>query len=149
MRHGEAGHASQDAMRALTDAGRQEVETAVQAVTERFKLGSSAHLISSPYERARQTAAIWHRELGLRGEVEVDENTTPEGNAIRFSRRMKEQSNTWILCSHFPFVPELASFLLTGRKDGIYMTIHTGCALLLEPTGELGAPGSYRLSAQI
>lgn len=143
-RHGEAGFAATDAERPLTENGRAHVRT----VAERFAAVNDPRglkIIASPLLRAQQTAEIWAEVLGGGITIHKDHGVVPEGNVISFTRRLAEQECPWLVASHFPFVPTMASFLLTGQKDRVRLSVPTGTIIALQPEGEPGRAGAYSL----
>ena len=78
MRHGEAGPATRDAERRLTDRGRDDVAQVLRA--SRPRLDTPEAVLCSPLARARQTAAIALRELGGHADLLVTPALMPESS---------------------------------------------------------------------
>ena len=138
--------AATDRERELTDRGRQHVRLVAERFVTRNELGA-LKVFASPLVRAQQTAEIWMDVLGMQSAFEVDPDISPEGNVVSFSRRLSEQQGAWLVVSHFPFVPFLASFLLTGQKERARIATPTGTIISLAPDAEPGRPGTYRLAS--
>jgi phosphohistidine phosphatase len=118
LRHGEAGKripaASKDTERALTAAGRQEIEKVGEAMG---KIGYKFDVVaSSPLKRARETAAIVSKAMGRKNPVEEWPELSPEGSRGAFYRRLgKLKAGSKVLCvGHEPYLT-LAIGEITGR----------------------------------
>ena len=144
VRHGEAGMAATDAERALTERGRAHVGMIAQRFAKRFEIGS-LKILASPLVRAQETAQIWNQTLGQNLPIEIEPMIVPEGNVVRFARLLESQDSALLVVSHFPFVPALASYLISGQKDRVSIAVPTGTVITLVPEGEPGHPGSYQL----
>ena len=143
-RHGEAGLAATDAARPLTDLGRAHV----WQVAERFAEMNPMHgvkIIASPLLRAQQTAEIWAEVIGQEMAIQTHPGVAPEGNIVAFARALASQDCPWLIASHYPFVPAMASFLLTGQKGRVRLSVPTGTIISLQPEGEPGRAGAYSL----
>jgi len=120
MRHGEAGLHVTDSERELTDRGRQEVASVAARLAE--SPWRPALIWSSPYIRARQTAAIVARVL----DCPVVEKTfiTPEDDPGRcLDALIGNTDSPLMLVSHMPLVGSLATLLVDGHRNGIpFMT---------------------------
>ncbi|WP_396623218.1 SixA phosphatase family protein [Marinobacter sp. W-8] len=136
MRHGEAGWHSLDQERELTDAGRRGVAAvAAQIASSPWR---PAQIWSSPYVRARQTAAIVAEVLNC--PVEEKAFITPDDDPGRcLDELLENQISPLMLVSHMPFVGSFSTLLVDGHRQGIpFMTsqavlldmpvVGTGCA---------------------
>lgn len=140
LRHGQAEpKACTDAERALTPAGRLEVE------------GAAAHLqgrpleaiLVSPYRRAQQTAEIVRQVLGFTGPVDTVPWLTPESDpsdAMLYLDRRSEQQ--LLLVTHQPFVGVFGGWLVSGHRDA---PLPMATASLAELDGECLAAGLMHL----
>ena len=129
IRHGAAEDpdAKPDSERALTDSGRKQVRTTARALA-RAGLSLDA-IVTSPLLRARQTAEIFAKELGLDpGLVAENDALAPGGNAVKLLKDIRAENVAFV--GHEPDLSELASVLLTGTED-LGMTFKKGgvCAL--------------------
>ena len=118
MRHGEAGKripvAARDTVRALTAAGRQDVEDVGEAMA---KLGYSFDVIAtSPLKRAKETASIVNEALKQKTRVEEWSELGPEGNRSDLYRRLTSvKPGSKVLCvGHEPYLT-LAMGEIAGR----------------------------------
>jgi len=118
LRHGEAGKrvpmAAKDTERALTAAGRQEVEQAAKGIAEldyKFDL-----VVTSPLKRAKDTALIVNKALGRKAPVEEWPELKPESGRNAFYQRLaKLGPSSVVLCvGHEPYLTT-AIGEITGR----------------------------------
>ncbi|MGO1461048.1 MAG: phosphohistidine phosphatase SixA [Marinobacter sp.] len=120
MRHGEAGWHSLDQERALTEAGRQQVaECATKIATSPWR---PEQIWSSPYVRARQTAAIVSEILNC--PVEEKAFITPEDDpGLCLDALLENEYSPLLLVSHMPLVGCLSTLLVDGHRHGLpFMT---------------------------
>jgi phosphohistidine phosphatase len=108
LRHGEAGTrfpiATRDAERALTAAGKEEIEEVGEAMAE---LGLKFDVVAtSPLRRAKDTALLVSKALKRKGGVEEWQELSPEGSRDAFYRRLgKLRSTSAVLCvGHEPYL---------------------------------------------
>ncbi|MBK1851963.1 phosphohistidine phosphatase SixA [Marinobacter sp. 1-4A] len=127
MRHGEAGWHSLDQERTLTETGRKQVANcAAQIAASPWR---PVQIWSSPYVRARQTAAIVSEILNC----PVEEKTfiTPEDDPGTCLNALLESQHTpLMLVSHMPLVGSLSTLLVDGHRRGI--PFMTGQAVVLD-----------------
>jgi len=122
MRHGEAGKripvAAKDTVRALTAAGRNEVEEVGKAMA---KLGYTFDVVAtSPLKRAKETASIVSDALNRKNRVEEWSELSPEGSRSALYRRLTSvRPGSKVLCvGHEPYLT-IAMGEITGRgSDG-------------------------------
>jgi len=142
MRHGEAGKrvsiAAKDTERALTAAGRQEVERVAEGIAE---LGYKFDVVvSSPLKRARDTATIVNKTLGRKTAVEEWSELSPEGDTNDFYRRLaKLRPGSVVLCvGHEPYLTT-AIGEITGREgeatQGFRISLKKGGMAKVSVTG--------------
>jgi len=119
LRHGEAGKrmpiAAKDTERALTVAGRQEIEEVAEGIKELgYKFDT---IVSSPLKRAKDTATIVNKALGRNAPVEVWGELSPESSTREFYRRLaKLRPGSVVLCvGHEPYLTS-AIGEITGRE---------------------------------
>ena len=115
LRHGIAEDArpgQPDAERALTAEGRDKL----RRVLKRARAADLAPslIISSPYRRAVETAAVAADVLGYKGEIVRTEALTPDSspfNAWEEIRDRKDERSV-LLASHEPLMSSMVAFLL-------------------------------------
>lgn len=114
MQHGLAKSKEEDPDRALTEAGRAEVER-VAAVAER----AGVHLdvvVHSGKTRARQTAELLAARLGP-ASVEAIGGISPTDDPALAADRLEGSAGPAAVVGHLPHLSRLAGLLLTGDPD--------------------------------
>jgi phosphohistidine phosphatase len=123
LRHGlavEPGAAgfAKDPDRPLTPKGERKLGRIAEALIE-LEIGFDC-ILSSPYLRARQTAAIIAEGLDLSKKLELTEHLTPAGSGRKLidliNHRVPQVQNV-LLVGHEPYLSELISLLLSGSRD--------------------------------
>jgi phosphohistidine phosphatase len=142
MRHGEAGKripvAARDSARALTAAGRQEIEGVGKAME---KLGYRFDVVAtSPLKRAKETASIVSEALNRKNRVEEWSELSPEGSRSALYQRLTSvRPGSKVLCvGHEPYLTiamgEIsgrggdgsAGFRISLKKGGVAKLLVTG-----------------------
>jgi phosphohistidine phosphatase len=122
LRHGIAVEAGakgckQDSDRYLTAEGRQKLLQVAAALTV---LEVSFDLVfSSPYVRARQTAELIAKKLGLTRELRLTEHLQPGGSfkaLLQEIRRLKPAPASLLFVGHEPDLSLAASHLVSGSS---------------------------------
>ena len=104
-----------DALRPLTPKGRRQLRTiaaAIKGMDLRCDL-----ILSSPLQRAKQTAEIIAREIKLKKRVKFSNALAPGGSAAVLFRqlvRMKPMPARLLFVGHEPDLSRLISLLITG-----------------------------------
>ena len=115
-----------DRLRPLTRKGMREIERAAQGMKA---LGMKFDLIlTSPYGRARQTAEIVARGLGLRKKIKLSSALRSEAKPGEILRELKTKYGKYkrlLLVGHEPFLSRLISILISG-KDGCSLDFKKG-----------------------
>jgi len=128
LRHGIAAQRSptgyvNDADRPLTNKGKvklRAVARAMKVLKLRFDI-----ILSSPYQRAKQTTEIIADKLGLAQKVKFSDHLTPQGKIHALMAQLQQlrpRPENALLVGHEPYLSELASILLTG-KSGLPMNL--------------------------
>lgn len=79
IRHGDAGaYTHPDSERQLSDLGRKQAEQTGQWLTHFIKKGVPVQIITSPYQRAKQTATLIGQALGRQIPPDICALITPE-----------------------------------------------------------------------
>ena len=113
--HGAPGYAD-DASRPLTAEGKAKVRQIARAM-EKLELDFDV-ILSSPLKRARQTAEIAAEELGLKKKVAFSDALTPQGNTKELVKQLNQlEAKDIVLVGHEPYLSELISLLVSGRRD--------------------------------
>lgn len=147
LRHGEAGNrtvaTSNDAERALTVSGREEVEEVAECMRSlklRFDL-----IASSPLKRASETADIVARTLKQGKVLQLWDELKPESNPKALYRRLsklKAESSVLII-GHEPYLSSMIGEMISGGA-GVRLSLKKAglakvevAALVPAPVGEL------------
>lgn len=126
LRHGEAGKrlqaGSKDSERALTVAGREEVERVARALS---KLDVKLDFIAtSPLKRASQTAEIVAKALKVKkGEMEPWNELKPEGKRQELYRRLSQfkQESSVLVVGHEPYLSAMIGEIAFGGAGSIIL----------------------------
>lgn len=124
LRHGEAvprdaPGITRDAERPLTQAGREQISGAAEAIQA---LDASPDLVvASPYVRARQTAKVAAETFDTVDEVGEFHELRPEADPVdtRHALAGIQDADDVLLCGHKPHLPRFTSYLLTGDSQGL------------------------------
>jgi len=124
LRHGIAeaglpGHA--DAERALTDEGREKLRRVLKRA--RSAGVEPSLILSSPYRRALETAAVAAEALGYQGKVVRTRALEPEAppyDAWEEIRKRSEERSI-LLASHEPLMSSMVAFLLDSPALSVDM----------------------------
>lgn len=142
IRHARAADRSDtypdDSLRPLTDQGETQAQQLANLLAA--KAIYFDWLISSPYTRARQTAA----PLTARAERQTTLETLATADYTALLRDVQElvaanapRPPQLALVGHEPYLSELASYLLTGDPDGVFVDVKK--AAMLSFRGKLAA----------
>ncbi|NLH71821.1 MAG: phosphohistidine phosphatase SixA [Verrucomicrobia bacterium] len=115
-----------DADRPLTDEGREKLRAVARAM-KAMKLNFD-RILSSPCQRARQTAEIIADRLDLASRVEFSDHLAPDGRIdalIQQMQGLRPKPENVLLVGHEPYLSELASMLITG-KTGLPLKLRKG-----------------------
>lgn len=146
MRHGKAAEHDpnlypSDDQRPLTDKGQGELEQIATAM-ERLEIELDL-VLSSPLLRARQTAEIVARILGITKKVRFSDNLARSEVSILIEeiKQLGKAVESILLVGHEPYLSALVSTLLTGGPD-MSLNFRKGALLKLQfkkPNLEHGA----------
>ena len=133
-RHGEAGSAATDEVRALTPHGRKEVFAMAQGYSTwagESGLGPVSLLLHSPYRRTVETAALLG-ELLDPGSLKVDPSLAPGAYLEAFSENDYSGHDHIVMVSHQPFVSQAIALWTDDIKlaplaPGGYSTLKITC----------------------
>lgn len=117
VRHGQARRASEDPERGLTEFGIRQAEAtagwAAQAGATPIQIWHSGKA------RAEQTAAIFARHLRPSGGVVDARGLSPNDDVTPVAGLVEAERESLMIVGHLPFLPRLASLLLTGDPDRV------------------------------
>ncbi|MCW8885686.1 MAG: histidine phosphatase family protein [Motiliproteus sp.] len=100
LRHGEAGYASNDAERTLTENGRQQTVDSLHKVRERIK--GLDGIFASPYRRAQESAQIAKQQLELDCKIVECSQLVPEASPQQLLEWLQSQQQDLLLVGHNP-----------------------------------------------
>lgn len=124
FRHGiaeDGGPGKPDSARQLTDEGRR--KTAAVAKMARGAGVDPSLILSSPYDRAVQTARIAADELGYKGHILQIKVLVPHGSpeAVWSEIRDHQSESSILLAGHEPLLSHLAAWLLSAPSLRVEM----------------------------
>ena len=135
MRHGDAEpEAASDFERRLTDAGREQVVLRSRALRQRGVLPEL--IVSSPLLRARETAGLVNRTLGIPGDFTVSNDIVPEGDCERVALQLFGENETVMLVTHQPFASRFVHYM-TG-EDVSMTTAAIACISVAQSAPDAG-----------
>ncbi len=121
LRHGEAGKsleaAGMDAERALTVAGRKDVEDVAEGLAS-LKVDVCC-IATSPLKRAKETALIAAKVLKKDDLVELWDELRPEGETVDLYRRLSKlkRDSGVMLVGHEPYLSAMIGELVSGTRQ--------------------------------
>jgi len=125
----------QDPMRPLSEEGLSNIER-VAAHAARFRI-SVDHIYHSGKLRAKQTAEILARHLGVADKVETKKGLDPSDSVapIRdwLDRLSSEGIRNILIVSHLPFLDKLTSLLVAGTEDAHVVAFQNAGIVKLVP----------------
>ncbi len=126
MRHGQASwSASSDALRPLTEAGRNEVLSTAEQLKEHYLL---SRVLASPYRRAQETGKLLTHVFGCA--MATLDCLIPDGDPLGVISALPEKEPV-LLVSHMPLVMGLTGLLCEGAVS-VGPGFHTAMAAVLE-----------------
>ncbi len=142
LRHGEAGQrvpvASRDLERALTAAGKEEIEEIGEAMAEmEYEFDVIA---TSPVKRAKDTASIVNKALKRKSGIEEWAELSPEGDREALYRRLaKLRPGSIVMCvGHEPYLTAAISEIAgkgNGESSGFRIALKKGGMARLSVAG--------------
>lgn len=113
VRHGTAvAGLDNDSARILTDEGAVQADHAGRWLAERLSIGASTVIMSSPYERAHQTAqAIAEHTQGV---IQTSILLRPDSDPLALADAFAGEFDDLIVVSHLPLVGRLAAVMVDG-----------------------------------
>ena len=134
IRHGIAVEPSEwtgtEKERPLTEEGRKQVRQAASGLASLDLVPT--HLLSSPFMRARETAALIQAVLCPSIAMQVIHDLAVESTAGRFLQRLRDcPPDAVVLCvGHEPLMGHVAGVLLCGKPSGAFAMKRCGAALI-------------------
>lgn len=134
IRHAEAADTAPDFSRALTARGRHQVQL-LASFLARTKAFRPAEVWHSPLVRARETAEVLVRELGIGAPLKEVAGITPEDDPHAMVQTLGRLMRPVALVGHEPYLSALASLLVAGAAQPAVFAMKKGATLALEPGG--------------
>lgn len=141
LRHGtaeEARPSGSDAERKLTQEGREEIRRAAEVA---IKAGFAPSLImSSPYERAIETAEIVAAVAGYGGKIVRIDALVPYGSPERVWDEIRGRQNETeiLLTGHEPLLSQLTAYLLSS--PGLQVNMRQATLVRIDMERVTGSP---------
>ena len=131
MQHGNAMSKKENPERPLSKQGIKDVEK-VSVVLNRLDLASQlSEIRHSGKCRARETAEIAARRLGLLEKVSAVGGLLPNDDVLPVAATLQQEENDLLLVGHLPFLSRLASQLLCGNPESEFFQFQQGGVLCL------------------
>jgi phosphohistidine phosphatase len=125
-----------DAARRLTPEGRDKLERAARGLK---RLGVVPdRILTSPLVRAAETAEVLAEVLAPAVKPETCGPLAPGHTPQEVGEALPEGARTVVLVGHEPDLSELASWLLTGSRDGMRLPFRKAGAAAIELEGAEG-----------
>ena len=135
VRHAHAVPEEENARRPLSARGRK----TVRQIAAFFRANGAlqpGHVWHSPLWRARETAEILARGLGLSRTVLVETSgLLPDDDPADIVRRLASAGEDLALVGHEPYLSALATRLVYGKRKWPIFEFKKGAVLCLEQTG--------------
>ncbi len=118
LRHGEAGYAASDAERELTEGGRIQTQQVVEQQLPQLDID---RIVSSPYLRARDSAAIAKSHLPHALEIEQSSLLLPEASPLELIQWVEQQSESLLLVGHNPLLTRVLNLWIGSELTREHM----------------------------
>ena len=119
-----------DALRPLTPAGINKFRRAARGLAA--WLPKSAVLLTSPFERAQQTAALLAKTRGRRKVIECAELAADQPVSRAFELLRSRPQKSVVLVGHEPYLGSFLSAALAGRQSRLEIEFKKGGAACIE-----------------
>ena len=130
VQHAKAAPKDVDPQRPLTEEGRRDIQK-VAAFIKPLNL-SVDYLWHSGKKRAQQTAEILADVVEVRKEMAAHDGLAPNDDVLTLKDEIISDQNDIIIVGHLPFLPKLASLLLTGSESSNIVAFRNGGIVCLD-----------------
>jgi len=138
VQHGISESKKYDPVKGLSHLGIEETDR-IAPVAKAYAI-PVARIVHSGKKRAEQTAAIYHKALGLENSLDIISGINPLDDVRAFAATIDPQAN-WMVVGHMPFLERLVSYLIAGSEDIlIYQFQNSGIVCLDSRESKQGAP---------
>jgi len=130
VQHAKAASKETDPERPLTEEGRRDIQK-VAAFIKPLDL-SVDYLWHSGKNRARQTADVLSEVVEVKKEMAAHEGLSPNDNVTVLKDELISGRKDIMIVGHLPFLPKLASLLLTGSESSNTVAFKNGGIVCLD-----------------
>ncbi len=130
VQHAKAASKDVDPQRPLTEEGRRDIQK-VSAFIKSLNL-SVDYLWHSGKKRAQQTAEILADVVEVRKEMAAHDGLAPNDDVSKLKDEIISDQNDIMIVGHLPFLPKLASLLLTGSESSNTVAFRNGGIVCLD-----------------
>ena len=124
VQHAKAASKETDPQRPLTEEGRRDIQK-VAAFVKSLNL-SVDYLWHSGKTRARQTADVLSEVLEVKKEISAHKGLSPNDNVTVLKDELISGRKDIMIVGHLPFLPKLASLLLTNSESSNTVAFKNG-----------------------
>lgn len=129
VQHGEALSKDIDPDRALSEAGRKDVQRLASFLAGKVRV---ARVLHSGKTRARQTAEILAAAAAPDLKAEQFGGLNPNDPVESFVQHVEEWDENLVVVGHLPFMAKLVARLTTGIEERAIVAYRPGCIVCLE-----------------
>jgi len=130
VRHGDAASANVDPQRSLSEIGKDEIGKVAQFLkTKGLEVNNIYH---SEKKRARQTAEIIRDTISQKIQLVQKDYLSPDDPTDNILDEILNTNDNFMIVGHLPFLPELASRLISGHKEKEVVKFNSGTVVALE-----------------
>lgn len=133
VRHGDAMPMLDDDARPLSEQGKGEAKNLARFL--KLMLVKPRFIFHSTLSRSHETALLIAEGLGCPHNLQERKGLRPEDETDAWVLELEAASEHCVIVGHLPFLPALASRLLTGSEDGFSFKFPTGSVVCLEREG--------------
>jgi phosphohistidine phosphatase len=135
MRHSHALADKDDARRALSAQGREVTKNVATFFRANGALADVHAVWHSPILRARETAELLVKELGLDALLVETAGLLPEDDPVAMADRLERLDQTVLIVGHEPQLSALATVLVRGKMKPVAFDFKKSAVMALEKAG--------------
>jgi len=135
VRHGHAASDPDDTQRRLSTRGTESTRRVAAFLRTSGALAGVQAIWHSPLVRARQTAELLRRELGLKAPVLETAGLRPDDDPVTVADRLDRLDQIVMIVGHEPHLAALATLLVHGAQSPVGFVVKKSSILALETTG--------------
>jgi phosphohistidine phosphatase len=135
VRHGHALADQEDARRPLSARGSEVTRRVAAFLRTSGALAAVQVVWHSPLVRARQTAELLLKELGLDARLIETAGLRPEDDPVAVADRLDRVENVVMIVGHEPQLTALATLLVRGQLKPVDFALRKSAVMALEKTG--------------